>query len=200
MSSPRSLRPRPLPRPPSLPRPPPLLLPPPLPLLLLLLLLLPPPPRAAGPAAAAGQLAVSCDEFLQMKVLEEVKAIAQGRVPRECRDRKLEHQRQDQRRRAAAQRGRSAGPSGAQYDEVAAQMKPLRELLRGWPLTRLERPSDYHLPIPSLCVAAAARPASAYRLATRAVPGLITTGADYRTTAWPVAATSAQRLWPPSVW
>ena len=95
---------------------------------------------------------VSCDEFLQMKVLEEVKAIAKGRVPRECRDRKVEQQRRDQRRRAATQRGSSAGPSSHQYAAIATEMRPLRQLLQTWPLAQLKPPHDYRLPIPSLCV------------------------------------------------
>ena len=93
---------------------------------------------------------LGCDEFLEMRVLEEVKAIAQGRVPRECRDRKTEQQRRDQRRREAARRGSSAGPSGHQYAAIAAEMRPLRQLLRTWPLAQLQRPPDYRLPIPSL--------------------------------------------------
>jgi hypothetical protein len=95
---------------------------------------------------------VGCDEFLQMKVLEEVKAVAQGRVPRECRDRKAEQQRRDQRRRAAAQRGGSAGPSGHLYAAIATETRPLRQLLQAWPLAQLKRPLDYRLPIPSLWV------------------------------------------------
>ncbi len=112
-----------------------------------------------GSAVALSQVAtnipdsvkqVGCDEFFQMKVLEEVKAIAQGRVPRECRDRKVEQQRRDQRRRAATQRGGSAGPSGHQYAAISTEMRPLRQLLQTWPLGQLKRPLDYRLPIPSL--------------------------------------------------
>ena len=54
-----------------------------------------------GPGAAG---MITCEEFVKMKVIDEVKAIAAGRVPRECRDRKTEHQRRDQRKRAASQR------------------------------------------------------------------------------------------------
>eukprot|EP01043_Picozoa_sp_COSAG02_P007640 COSAG02_NODE_232_length_27935_cov_16.544511_10_plen_110_part_00 len=93
---------------------------------------------------------VGCDEFLQMRVLEEVKAIAQGRVPRECRDRKVEQQRRDQRHRAASQRGGSEGPSGHQYAAIETEMRPLHQLLQTWPLTQLKPPLDYRLPIPSL--------------------------------------------------
>jgi len=123
-------------------------------LLLLQLLLRGVSLRSVGTTTEATQPAVSCDEFLRMKVLEEVRALGQGRVPRECRDRKLEHQRREPRRHAAARRGgggAAAGPAGPEYEAIAGRMRPLRELLRRWPVGRAAAPEGYRMPLQSLC-------------------------------------------------
>ena len=133
-----------------------------------------------GPGAAG---MITCEEFVKMKVIDEVKAIAAGRVPRECRDRKTEHQRRDQRKRAASQRGAGGRPAPSK-GAAGGSTRPLRELLRGWPLGQLQRPADYRLPIPSFDFATELTTASSARNAdlpfvVRNVPDVARTAAAW---------------------
>jgi hypothetical protein len=143
-------------------------------------------PETAGSCAAAeGEECshlVTCEEFLKMRVLEEVRAIGSGRVPQECRDAKMEHQRREQRRRKHMSSPQTATHTVA--PQLAQELRPLREVLRQWPLDQLEPPAGYHMPIPRLDYATQSDEAMRLRLRDmpfilRGVPDLSATTATW---------------------
>eukprot|EP01052_Picozoa_sp_SAG31_P015293 SAG31_NODE_979_length_10600_cov_13.736025_8_plen_283_part_00 len=96
--------------------------------------------------SSAPQAFYSCDVFLQMGVLEEVRAIASGRVPQVCRDRKTELNRRRNRLRST-----TTAPYGTVESQLMAEREfrrfhdrlfSLRQVLQVWPFTQLSEPPE----------------------------------------------------------
>jgi hypothetical protein len=103
--------------------------------------MLPPP---LSPQSCEKPPCMACAEFVELRVLDEMKALGSGRVSQECRDTKLERQRRAHRWRrymASHEHHQTAG-AGSGLFAVPSQLEEglvtLRQALQHWSLELLE--------------------------------------------------------------
>ena len=104
-------------------------------------------PGQGNCAAAVDIEMVSCEQFMKMRVLEEVRALGAGRVPQVCRDRKTEHQRRQSRSRGMAKTPYSTLErqlmEDGEYRRFHRKLGTLRDVLVAWPFAELVEPAGH---------------------------------------------------------